>query len=110
MFKGSLPFNKVDEEVSPGSLKIDDVTSGTREVDQHGRFRGELVKLAKLNLGACSISSRNTLGNIHTLHLNRIRYITGDINELPLPAPSSEESSLSESERKLSDSYSTSEL
>lgn len=50
---------------------------------QHRRFRGELVKLANGNLGACNINSTNTLGNIYTLHLNRIRYVTGDINEFP---------------------------
>ena len=37
---------------------------------QHRRFQGELVKLAKVNLGAFNINSRNTLGNIYTLHLN----------------------------------------
>ena len=47
-----------------GSLKPDDVTGSTRDLDKHRRFRGALVKLAKLNLGACNINSRNTLGNI----------------------------------------------
>lgn len=65
-----FPFNQVHEEVSLilKKMMMSQLVQGTWI--QHRRFQGELVKLAKVNLGAFNINSRNTLGNIYTLHLN----------------------------------------